>query len=133
AVALHFHSLLSVAFALVLVGGGIGIAWAHLASLMMAHARDAEHDVSSAFITTNQMIAQAFASALAGMIANLGGFGNPSLASGGVMAAVSWLFLSFAFLGGVSIPASVRAVRLSAPRERNTALDQEPEPATLAF
>jgi MFS family permease len=128
--ALHFHSLLSVAFALVLVGGGIGIAWAHLGNLMMTHARDGEHDVSSAFITTNQMIAQAFASALAGMIANLGGFGNPSLAPGGVMAAISWLFLSFAFLAAVSIPASVRAVRLSAPGERNSHLEQELESGT---
>jgi MFS family permease len=61
--ALIVGSFLIVAIALVLVGGGIGIAWAHLGNLMMAHARKAEHDVSSAFISTNQMIAQAFASA----------------------------------------------------------------------
>src|SRR5436309_5525097 len=104
------------ALALVLVGGGIGIAWAHLCNLMMAHAKETERDVSSGFIYTNQMIAQAFASALAGMIANLAGFADPTLDANGVVGAISWLFLTFALIAAASIPASVASVRLSAAR-----------------
>jgi MFS family permease len=130
--ALNLGWFVFVGVALLLVGGGIGIAWAHLGNLMMGHARDNEHDVSSAFITTNQMIAQAFASALAGMIANLVGFGDPTLGSSGVMPAISCLFLCFAFIAAVSIPISVKAVRLSALRQRNTVLEREPQPTTLA-
>jgi hypothetical protein len=84
---------------------------------MMAHAEETERDVSSAFISTNQMIAQAFASAFAGMIANLGGFADPALGSIGVVRGVSWLFLSFALVAAAALPASVIAVRLSAARQ----------------
>src|SRR5215472_16806751 len=114
--ALMFGSFLIVAVALIFVGGGVGLAWAHLGNLMMAHAKAAERDVSSAFISTNQMIAQAFASALAGMIANLGGFADPTLGTAGVVRAISWLFLSFALIAAASIPAAVASVRLTATR-----------------
>jgi MFS family permease len=120
--ALSLDSFVSVALGLVLVGGGIGVAWAHLGNLMMAHAKETERDVSSAFITTNQMIAQAFASALAGMIANLGGFADPTLGPIGVNRAVSWLFLSFALIAAAALPASVISVRLSAPQQPNARL-----------
>jgi MFS family permease len=130
--ALILDALMCVTFALVLVGGGIGIAWAHLGSLMMAHARETERDVSSAFITTNQMIAQAFASALAGMIANLAGFGDPTLSSRETISAISYLFLSFALMGAAAIPAAIVSVRLSAAGQRNTRLDLQPPSETLA-
>jgi hypothetical protein len=52
---------------------------------MMAHAKEAERDVFSAFIYTNEMIATAVASALAGMIANLAGFADPMLGTMGVI------------------------------------------------
>jgi len=107
-------SFVFMALSVVLVGGGIGAAWAPLGNLMMAHAKEAEGDVSSAFISTNQMIAQAFASALAGMIANLGGFADPMQGGGGVVRGVTWLFLSFALLAAIALPAAVISVRLSA-------------------
>jgi MFS family permease len=110
-------SFVFMALSVVLVGAGIGAAWAHLGNLMMAHAEETERDVSSAFISTNQMIAQAFASAFAGMIANLGGFAEPTLGSIGVVRGVSWLFLSFALVAAAALPASVIAVRLSAARQ----------------
>jgi MFS family permease len=111
--ALILGSFVFVAFTLLLVGGGIGVAWAHLGNLMMSHAKETEHDVSSAFITTNQMIAQAFASALAGMIANLGGFADATLGPIGVIGAVAWLFLWFALMAAAALPSSVISVRLS--------------------
>jgi hypothetical protein len=115
--ALILGSFLSVALALVLVGGGIGVAWAHLRNLMMAHARETERDVSSAFISTNQLIAQAFASALAGMFASLGGFADATSGSTGVVRAVSWVFLSFSLMAAAALPASVKSVRLSAEQD----------------
>jgi MFS family permease len=117
--ALIFGSIVFVALALLLVGGGIGLAWAHLAGLMMSHAKATEHDVSSAFITTNQMIAQAFASALAGMIANLGGFADAALGPVGVVRAAAWLFLWFALFEAAALPASVISVRLSKAEPAN--------------
>lgn len=56
-----------------LVGGGIGIAWAHLAALLMATAPAAERDAAGPFITTTQTLAAVFGSAAAGMVANLAG------------------------------------------------------------
>jgi MFS family permease len=117
AAALVQGSFLIVAVGILLGGGGIGVAWAHLGNLMMAHAKDNERDVSSAFISTNQMIAQSFASALAGMIANLGGFGNPALDPNETMTAISYLFLTFGLIAALSVPISVRAVRLSSTQE----------------
>jgi MFS family permease len=111
--ALFARSLPLVALALVPAGGGIGIAWAHLGHLMMAHARDAERDVSGAFISTNQLIAQAFAAALAGMIANLTGFADPGLGPNGVFRSVTWVFLAFSVVAAAAVPAAVTAVRLS--------------------
>lgn len=112
AYALMQRSFFFMAWGIALAGAGVGVAWAHLSNLMMAHAKNAEHDVSSAFIYTNQMIASAFASALAGMIANLAGFGDvlgPSV----VVRSVVWVFVSFSALAAAAIPVSIRSVRLS--------------------
>jgi MFS family permease len=110
-------SFVFMALAVVLIGTGIGAAWAPLGNLMIAHAKETERDVSSAFISTNQMISQAFASALAGMIANFGGFADPALGSIGVVRGVTWLFLSFTLVAAAAVPLSVMAVRLSAARQ----------------
>jgi MFS family permease len=110
-------SFVFMALSVVLVGTGIGAAWAPLGNLMMAHAKETERDVSSAFISTNQMISQAFASALAGMIANFAGFADPGLGSIGVVRGVTWLFLSFALVAAAALPLSAIAVRLSAARQ----------------
>lgn len=100
-----------VAAALVPVGAGVGFAWAHLGSLLIASAREAERDLAGAFISTLQLIAQAFASALAGMVANLAGFADPASAADGVERAVFWVFLVFSLLAAAAVPAGVRALR----------------------
>ncbi|HVT28223.1 MAG TPA: hypothetical protein VHE81_09435 [Lacipirellulaceae bacterium] len=112
-IALIVWSMMTIALALILVGGGIGVAWAHLANLMMAYAREGEHYISSAFISTNQMIANSFASALAGMIANLEGFADPSLGSAGVVSAVAWVFFAFSSVAAGALPVSLMSIRLS--------------------
>jgi hypothetical protein len=80
----------------------------------MAHAKKAERDVSSAFIYTNQMIASAFASALAGMITNLAGFADRALGPSMVVQSVAWVFLCFSALAAAAIPIAIVSVRLSA-------------------
>jgi MFS family permease len=120
------------AFGIGLAGTGVGMAWAHLSNLMMAHARKAEHDVSSAFIYTNQMIAGAFASALAGMIANLAGFADRALGPSAIIQSVAWVFLSFSALAAAAIPVSILAVRRStvlrpAPQQRAVRTGRRPK------
>ena len=107
-------SLFLLAFGIGLSGAGVGIAWAHLGNRMMTHAKAAEHDVSSAFISTNQLIAMTFFSALAGMIANLAGFANSALGKAGVIGSVAWLFVCLSLISALSIPLSILSVRLSA-------------------
>jgi MFS family permease len=112
--ALILGSLFLLAYGIGLSGAGVGIAWAHLGNLLMAHAKDTEHDVSSAFISTNQLIAMTFFSALAGMVANLAGFADPVLGKFGVTTSVSWLFVSLSLISAMSIPISIISVRRSA-------------------
>jgi MFS family permease len=114
ACALIQGSVFLMALGIGLAGAGMGVAWAHLSNLMMGHAAAAEHDVSSAFIYTNQMISSAFASALAGMIANLAGFGSTRPGTSVVVQSVAWVFISFSALAAAAIPVSIRVVRLSA-------------------
>jgi hypothetical protein len=112
-------SLFLMAFGIGLAGAGVGTAWAHLSNLMMAYAKETESDVSSAFIYTNQMIAAAFFSALAGMIANLAGFADSMPGAAGVVRSISWLFCALALIAATAIPVSVISVRLSASRRSN--------------
>ncbi|MGO4202744.1 MFS transporter [Rhodococcus sp. TAF43] len=59
---------------LIIAGAGIGIAWPHLAvGAMSAVAEPAEGARASAAINTMQLIANAFGTALAGVLVNLGG------------------------------------------------------------
>ena len=112
--ALIFGSLYLLAYGIGLSGAGVGIAWAHLGNLMMAHAKATEYDVSSAFISTNQLISITLFSALSGMIANLAGFADPTLGKIGVIKSVSWLFVCLSLISATSIPISLVSVRLSA-------------------
>jgi hypothetical protein len=102
----------TVAVGLVLIGGGVGIVWAHLCHLMMAHAKPEERDVSSGFIYTNQMIASAFGSGLVGMIANLAGFADRGLGPSTVVHSVAWVFLLFSVVAAAAILFSILAVRM---------------------
>jgi hypothetical protein len=64
----------------------------------MKHAKETEHDVSSAFISTNQLIAMTFFSALAGMITNLAGFADPTLGKSGIITSVLSLFVCLSLI-----------------------------------
>jgi predicted MFS family arabinose efflux permease len=85
---------------MVLVGTGIGLAWPHLLTRILANVPDAEKDIAGASITTVQLIATAVGAALAGMIANLAGFTSPGGVAGASSAA-TWLFGVFAALSAL--------------------------------
>ena len=84
-----------VAVCLALVGAGVGMGWAHLASRVLALAPAGERDLAASSISTVQLLATAFGSALAGVVANLAGLSDPGTGDGAAKAA-RWLFAAFA-------------------------------------
>ncbi len=77
------------------VGIGIGFSWPHLLTRAMTVAVEAERSLASSSISTVQLVTSAFASALAGVIANLAGITDPGGVAGASNAAL-WLFGLFA-------------------------------------
>jgi MFS family permease len=88
--ALSTGSLVTVAIAQMLIGSGIGMGWAHLGKLMMVTAPIRERDIASSFISTTQLMAVAFGSAVAGIVVNAAGFVGATPAQ--VLNAGCWLF-----------------------------------------
>ena len=87
-------SLAVIAIWLLMVGAGVGMGWAHLASHVLAVASEGERDLAAASISTVQLLATAFGSALAGMVANLAGLSDLD-SVGGAADAARWLFAVF--------------------------------------
>lgn len=106
--ALTTGSLALIAVALAPVGAGIGAAWAYLGTLLVEFAEAKERDVAAAFISTTNLLSQAFGAAFAGMIANIAGFGDPALGPAGVVRAVFWLFLTISLFPAAALPIAVR-------------------------
>lgn len=114
--ALTTGSLVLIALALALVGAGIGTAWAYLGSLLIEFADPNQRDIAAAFISTVNLISQAFGAALAGMIANIAGFGNPALGSAEVVHAVFCLFLAIALFPAAALPIAIWTIHNRAGR-----------------
>ncbi len=93
-------SLTGVSLSMIAVGTGIGLAWPHLLTRVLANVPDREKDIAGASITTVQLIATAIGAALAGMIANLAGLTNPGEVTGASSAA-AWLFGLYAVLSAL--------------------------------
>ena len=104
--------ILAIAVSLLLVGGGIGACWAHVAALVLSSARDDEGAVTASMIPTTQLFAVALGSALSGVIANAaglaGGASRPATALAG-----TWLYGSFV---AIPLAALVIASRLRPAR-----------------
>jgi len=62
-------------------------------NLMIAHTSDAERDRSSAFISINQMLAQAFRLGDRRDDRKTGRVADPTLGAAGVVGAVAWFFI----------------------------------------
>lgn len=76
---------------LALVGFGIGLGWPHLLTRILQVAPAGDQDAAATSITTVQLFATALGSALAGMLANLGGLSEPGGVAG-TSGAAWWLF-----------------------------------------
>ncbi|MFC4603740.1 MFS transporter [Rhodococcus kronopolitis] len=90
------------ALALVVAGAGIGMAWPHLSALVMGSTDDpVEGGRAAAAINTVQLVSNAFGSALAGVLVNLGG---------STVGSAQLLFGTVAVLAACAAPLAWRAV-----------------------
>ena len=76
-------------------GAGIGMAWPHLASLLIASSPESEREAAGAFVTLLQIGAAALGAALAGMVANITGLPTATTRADVSIAAFG-LFTAFA-------------------------------------
>ncbi len=99
---------------LTLIGFGIGLGWPHLLTRVLQLAPDDDQDTAATSITTVQLLATALGSALAGMLANLGGINHP----GGIEGTSSAAFWVFAILAIAPLIAIGSAVRVASALEQ---------------
>jgi predicted MFS family arabinose efflux permease len=98
--------------ALTAVGFGIGMCWPHLLTRVFSAALPGEETLASSSITTVQLYATAMAAALAGMVANAAGLGEPGGLQGARSAALA--------LFGVFAVAPALALWLARPARPDT-------------
>ncbi|TWB79940.1 MFS transporter [Nitrospirillum amazonense] len=94
-------ALLPAILAMLAMGGGVGLCWAHLVAGVLKRAGEAEQDKASAAIATMQSLGGALGAALSGVIANSAGLVDPGGIIGGQSAA-HWLFLLMAVPGAIA-------------------------------
>lgn len=102
------------AVAMLLMGFGVGLGWAHLVTKVLRLVSSAEQDKASAAISTVQSLGSAFGAAIAGVIANGTGLVTPGGIAGSISAA-HWLYALMALPGLIAITASLT---LSSSTER---------------
>jgi len=103
---------------LALIGIGIGAAWPHLLSRVMAVAAAAERESVGAAITTVQLSAAALATAATGMVVNLAGLTEPGGIAGTSRAAF-WLYAAFALAPALGLlTARAALARTGTPARR---------------
>lgn len=95
---------------LTLIGFGIGLGWPHLLTRVLQVAPAGDQDTAATSITTVQLLATAVGSALAGMLANLGGITHPGGIEG-TSSAAFWIFAILAIAPLMAIGSAVRVVR----------------------
>jgi MFS family permease len=120
--ALSVGSIAATALFWTLFGAGVGTAWPHLASRLIAYTPATDRAFAGGFVTTSQILAGTFGSALAGMAANLAGIARSS-APAGVTHGGVLLFLSFSLAALVAIVSCWRLLQLTT-RERALAPTQ---------
>lgn len=96
------------------VGLGIGVAWPHLVTGVFREVPASEQGLAAGSITTVQLYATAFGAAAAGMVANLGGLGDPGGVQGASSAAL-WLLGSFLVAPALGLAVVRRLARRPVP------------------
>ncbi len=94
------------AVAMLMMGFGVGLGWAHLVTKVLRLVSSAEQDKASAAISTVQSLGGAFGAAVAGVIANGTGLVTPGGIAGSISAA-QWLYTAMALPGIVTIAAAL--------------------------
>lgn len=90
------------AFAMLMMGFGVGLGWAHLVTKVLQLVQNSEQDKASAAISTVQSLGSAFGAAIAGVIANSTGLVHPGGIAGDI-AAAHWLYAAMALPGIVTV------------------------------
>lgn len=90
------------AFAMLMMGFGVGLGWAHLVTKVLQLVQNSEQDKASAAISTVQSLGSAFGAAIAGVIANSTGLVHPGGIAGNI-AAAHWLYAAMALPGIVTV------------------------------
>lgn len=90
------------AFAMLMMGFGVGLGWAHLVTKVLQLVQNSEQDKASAAISTVQSLGSAFGAAIAGVIANSTGLVHPGGIAGDISAA-HWLYAAMALPGIVTV------------------------------
>lgn len=103
-------SLAAICVALTAVGTGVGMGWPHLLTGVFRAAPVGETDLTSAAITTVQLVSTALGAALAGMVVNMAGLTEPG-GIGGTASAALWLFLVFAAAPALALLTAGRLTR----------------------
>ncbi|KIC07519.1 MFS transporter [Leisingera sp. ANG-M1] len=96
---------LLLSLALIALGIGIGIGWPHLNTFILQFTSEGERDLAASALSTIQMFAVAFGTAVAGLTGNLTGFketGNPAAIANSAI----WLFATFAAVALLAVLAS---------------------------
>ncbi|MET3853809.1 MFS transporter [Rhizobium sp. OAE497] len=94
------------AFAMLMMGFGVGLGWAHLVTKVLQLVQNSEQDKASAAISTVQSLGSAFGAAIAGVIANSTGLVHPGGVEGNISAA-HWLYAAMALPGIVTVVAAL--------------------------
>ena len=101
--------LVPAGFALLMMGFGVGLGWAHLVTALLRIVTDDEQDKASSAISTVQSLGSAFGAALSGVIVNSTGLLAPG-GTEGAMSAAFWLYLLMALPGIITTLAASRLV-----------------------
>lgn len=94
----------------ILQGGGFGIAWPFVTRMIVDASLASEKTIASSAVPTMQRMGYAVGAAIAGIIANAGGFSH-GLTAQTAQGAASWLFIAFLPLAAVGCLAGWRTAR----------------------
>lgn len=89
-------------FALVLVGAGIGLSWPHLNTFALQFTDASEKENAASALSTIQMFAVSFGTAVAGLVANLAGFNTRNDLDATANSSI-WLFATFGAVAVVAV------------------------------